>query len=202
MKKILAGLGIIGAALGAAGSLAFAGVIVSGVSDSSTVTSDATYLIKLLLKNNNNANLENHVVSSGNSGGNTFTMADDGESISLTTGGASAATLVDNTANSTMLETAYESGGPDDNISDVSDSSSVTTTIDDTLDKEAENNNTVDVLNDVGAMSDSGSNAWVAGDSLRTVTAVTGTSDAATGVSNAFNFIVQKVFRFIEFKMP
>lgn len=199
MKKLFISLGI-AATFVAVGGLAFAGVVVDGVNDRSTVSSDATYLIKLLLKNNNNANIENHVGSSGNSGGNTFSSVDDSEGLSLETGGASSVTLVDNTANSTMLETAYDAGGPNNNISHVNDGSAVTTTVVDTLDKDAVNNNDVAVLNDVGAVSDSGSNAWVAGDSLKNVTAVTGTSDAATGVSNAFNFIVQKVIRLLKFK--
>lgn len=199
MKKVLISVGIAAAALGV-GSLSFAGVVVNGVNDSSSVVSDASYLIKLLLKNNNQANIQNHVSSSANSGSNVFTSADDADGITLNTGGASAGTLVDNTANSTMLETAYDAGGPDDNISNVSDSSTVTTLVDDTFDKDAENNNTVDVLNDIGAVSDTGTNMVSSGDSLKNVLATTGQSDSATGVSNAFNFIVQKVTRLLKFK--
>lgn len=195
MKRFIAILGIATLALVTSNGLA---ATVSGISDDSTGSITASWLIKILMTNTNNAVITNNVTSSANSGGNVFTSADDQEGTVLNTGDANSVTLVENTANNNFVEEEYESAdGTDNTVEDVSDASTGTITQSDELDNNIENNNDVVVDNNVDAVADTGSNFVTSGDSLRGTTATTGIAGAATGVSNLFNVNVKEIRRSI-----
>ncbi len=197
MKKLIAGLGM--AALVLVYTSAPAATI-DGVSDSSSATSSASWLIKVLLKNFNNADINNDVSASASSGGNSFTSADDQSNTSVTTGDANSATLVENTANTNMVSEEYDSSnGVDNAISNVSDSSTAETLSDDTLDNDIENFNEVAVDNFVDADSETGANAVVSGDSLNGASASTGNSGAVTGVITSVNLNIKDILRHLRF---
>ena len=133
MKKIVIGATVAALAVGL--SFSASAAVIDGVTDSSVASSLATWLIKVVMRNTNGAYIENNVTSSGNSGGNMFTSADDQSGTMLVTGNASAATLVDNNANNNVISEEYESSnGADNTISNVEDDSSGSTASDDTLD--------------------------------------------------------------------
>lgn len=199
MKKLIAGLGATVLALGVAGS-ASAFVSITGIKDSSSAMSTLTSTITALVSNINTIGALNSVVSGGSSGGNSITTGDSQKTVSVKTGGASAATLVDTTSNDSQDTFTYDAGGPDDAISTVEDDSSATVENTDTLDKDIDNVNATEVLNDVAAGSESGATALTAGDSVETATVETGTSGAAAGVVQKFNVIKEMITRMVKFK--
>lgn len=169
---------------------------IGNVSDSSIASSFTNWLISLFMTNNNNAEITNNVTSSANSGGNTFTSADDQANTEVFTGDASSATLVENSANNNMVGEEYEAAdGSTDTITDVSDESIASASLNDTLDNQIENNNNVVVENNVDATADTGNNSVTSGDSLNDSKASTGIAGSVSGVSNLFNFNLNNIIR-------
>lgn len=201
MKKIFAGLTI--AALAFFMVLPTQAAIVTDISDSSTGLSVAGWLIKVVMKNLNNAGIGNVVVTTSSSGSNSFTSADDQSGTSIDTGAANLTSTTGNVANNNVLGEEYESSnGATNTIDNVSDDSDGTATSDDELNNDMDNNNHVDVGNTVDATSDSGSNAVVSGDSLTGSSAKTGATSAITSLTNSFNFNLKSVVRRITSQIP
>lgn len=192
MKKLLAGLGMAAMALGMTGIAGAASI--SKISDDSFGLSTSVKSILAKLQNNNKLGLLNAVSSSGNSGKNTFVSADDQTGSMANTGAASAATLVDSTGNANSVSEDYQSsGGNQDTISEVSDTSTGSATTTDTLTNDVVNNNDTEVTNSVGGEADSGANAALSGDSLSASSFTTGKSDAAVGVQQKFNINMKTI---------
>lgn len=193
MKKILAAAGITAMALSVS---VVSAATVKNVSDDSTATSAANYLIKVLMKNNNSATINNNVSATGNSGGNTFASADDQSGTEIHTGNSTSGVLVENSANNNMIEAEYTSyDGTTDLIDGVNDSSTASTTLTDTLDNDMENSNNVTVDNVVFSNADTGNNTVTSGDSLEDTKGFTGIAQALTGVASDFNFNFKKIKR-------
>ncbi len=198
MKKLIAGLGAAVLALTVAGTAGAAKI--SLINDDSAGTSVSVKSILAKITNNNGLGVLNAVSSSGNSGGNTVVSADDQSSTTVGTGVASAATLVDSTANANEVVEDYESAAADDEITNVDDNSDGTATTADSLENDIVNNNATQVTNSVGGTSDSGTNAVVSGDSLTDTAVTSGSSDAAAGVLQAFNLNVKDIMHRVKWK--
>lgn len=188
--------------------------VIRKISDTSTGTSTASWLIDVFHLNVNDANMTNTVTSTGNSGGNAVVSADDQSGTSVTTGDSAAVSGIEgsatptstypgNVANTNVTSEELETpDGADNTIEEVSDDSDATTTSSDEVDNTLINNNEVLVTNDVDGTSNSGTNAVASGDSLTGTTVATGTTASASFMSQDFNFNMKTVKRTIVQRAP
>ena len=143
---------------------AFAAV---NVNDSSSFSFTRNMFWSLTLTNIGSATINNNVSSIAGSGGNIINGGDDVENVSLRTGNADAASGIDNTANSTMVNVDADihtvSGLPDITVDD---ESSANITESDVQAASIANDNTTTVNNGQAAISTTGSNGIFSGDGI------------------------------------
>ncbi len=199
MRKLIAGVGIAALALVFSGAAYAASV--SDIFDDSIGTSFATWLIKVNMINHNGAGILNSSINaSASSGGNSVSSADDQSATSITTGDTDSASLAQNEANTNVLEEEYDSADAVDNqVSEVSDSSTGEALSDDTLQNDMNNENGVEVDNDVDATSEAGANSVASGDSLTGASIGSGGAVAASGALSFFNTNFKSVLRHLVF---
>ena len=201
MKKVLVGVTVAAVALLMA--LPTQAALIKNIKDSSIGSSLATWLINVVMRNGNNSGITNVVTSSGNSGNNTHTSADDQTGSDIVTGTASSSTGVENTANNNLLNEEYESSnGADNEVNDVDDDSNGSATSSDDLDNFMDNDNKSSVSNVNDAKATSGVNVVSSGDSLTSSSTTTGGAAGATFTVNSFNVNVKSVVRRIMSLIP
>lgn len=214
MKKLIAGIGLMSMMLMVAGSADAARI--SGIKDSSTGTSLATWSILATIRNTNNTGITNVVASSGNSGGNVATSADDQSDTQITTGAAQSTTGVEgvapalvggttpgNVANTNVVSESLETpDGADNNVELVDDSSAGSATSTDLVNNDIVNLNTITVGNTVDSDGNSGTNVVSSADSLSGTRVTSGASNSGTFLSQDFNLNIKEVIRTVKQRTP
>lgn len=199
MRKLIAGVGMAALTLVATGFASAA--TIDNVNGGSTADIFSKWSLRLFLHNDNVAYIGNAATAGANSGENTVTSANDQYGTSVTTGNATAASVVDNVANTNEDVIGIESsGGGDDCITTVSGGSTADIDTLDYVKVYVHHDNAIENLNEVAALTNTGSNEVVSGDTLNTTTVHTGSNDASTGIVNSFNINFKELVRTIRFR--
>lgn len=173
---------------------------VDNVENESSVLVRGIWFFRLLLQNDNTAQIGNNITTSARSGENVVDSLDDQSDTTLMTGGTFSGSAVENTANTNETVVDVESTpSTDDSVDTVTDESSVELTTEDSIDNQAQTANEVVVENNVDTTSDTGLNRVTSGDDLDRTTLWTGIANSATAVSNWFN---REMFSFVRRLRP
>jgi hypothetical protein len=186
MKKIIAAAALGAIALTSAGVASAASI--KWVKDESAAKIKYDSYFKADADVTQKAYIVNGAASGSNSGGNTVVSADDQKGTSIYTGDAGAITEVSNKANSSDVTIKSKgSCGCDDEIKGIDDSSEASIKHEETTKEEADAYQKVEAATVAGAVSDTGNNGVLSGDSLKGTTVTSGEALSATEIKNKFN---------------
>ncbi|PIR97236.1 MAG: hypothetical protein COT91_02580 [Candidatus Doudnabacteria bacterium CG10_big_fil_rev_8_21_14_0_10_41_10] len=196
MKKFAAFLSIAAVSFALVSPAAAFSTFVGNVNDSSSVTANATWSLMVKVTNNNNALVYNNVNSNASSGANTVKSADDMSNVAITTGDTDSASLADSTVNTNSLEEDLNGGEEGTTTVDgVTDDSTVEVGLTDSNEEDVYNENFVDIVDEVNAVSDAGGNTLDSGDSLTGGTIAAGRAMSAAGTIKLLNSNIKAIFR-------